>query len=69
MAAKSRSLSFEITGDGNMPRVTIVRPVLRNKRGNPLLLFRRLFLGQSEKLPLILKNSGSIVVQVVNFWE
>ncbi|KAL8194575.1 UNVERIFIED_CONTAM: hypothetical protein K2H54_025175 [Gekko kuhli] len=64
MAAKSKSLSFEIAGDGNLPQVTIVRPALRNKKGNPLLLFKKLLLGNSEKLPLVLKNSGSILVQV-----
>ncbi|XP_054856814.1 hydrocephalus-inducing protein homolog [Eublepharis macularius] len=64
IAAKSRSLSFEITGDGNLPQVTIVRPVLRNKKGDPLLLFKRLWLGNSEKLPLVLKNIGNIVVQL-----
>ncbi|XP_066494024.1 hydrocephalus-inducing protein-like [Tiliqua scincoides] len=64
VAAKSRNLTFEITGDGNLPRVTIVHPVLRNRKGQPLLLFRRILLGCSEKLPLILKNSGSIPVQL-----
>uniref|UniRef100_A0A7M4E0K8 HYDIN axonemal central pair apparatus protein n=1 Tax=Crocodylus porosus TaxID=8502 RepID=A0A7M4E0K8_CROPO len=65
LVSKSRNLTFDITGDGNLPRVTIVRPVLRNKRGNPLLLFKRLLLGHSEKLPLILKNSGVIPVQMM----
>uniref|UniRef100_A0A8D0GGN3 HYDIN protein n=1 Tax=Sphenodon punctatus TaxID=8508 RepID=A0A8D0GGN3_SPHPU len=64
LLSKSRSLTFDITGDGNLPRVTIVRPILRNKRGNPLLLFKKLLLGHSEKLPLVLKNSGTIPVQV-----
>lgn len=65
VAAKAKSLTFEITGDGNLPRVTIVRPVLCTRKGQPLLLFRRILLGRSEKLPLILKNSGSILVQVM----
>uniref|UniRef100_A0A8C8S7Z5 HYDIN n=1 Tax=Pelusios castaneus TaxID=367368 RepID=A0A8C8S7Z5_9SAUR len=65
LVAKSRNLTFDITGDGNLPRVTILRPVLRNRRGNPLLLFKRLLLGCSEKLPFILKNSGVIPVQVM----
>ncbi|XP_062997557.1 hydrocephalus-inducing protein homolog [Elgaria multicarinata webbii] len=64
VAARSRSLSFEVTGDGNLPRIAIVRPVLHNKKGNPLLLFRRLLLGHTETLPLVLKNSGSILVQL-----
>uniref|UniRef100_A0A8C3T1C3 HYDIN axonemal central pair apparatus protein n=1 Tax=Chelydra serpentina TaxID=8475 RepID=A0A8C3T1C3_CHESE len=65
LVAKSRNLTFDITGDGNFPRVTILRPVLRNKRGNQLLLFKRLLLEHSEKLPFVLKNSGMIPVQVM----
>ncbi|XP_007442069.2 hydrocephalus-inducing protein homolog, partial [Python bivittatus] len=64
VVAKSRALSFEVTGDGSLPRITIVRPVLRNKKGSPLLLFRKLLLGHMEALPLVLKNSGSLLVQL-----
>ncbi|XP_044289866.1 hydrocephalus-inducing protein homolog [Varanus komodoensis] len=64
VAAKTRSLSFEVTGDGNLPRITVVRPVLRNKKGSPLLLFRRLLVGHTETLPLVLKNSGSVLAQL-----
>ncbi|KAM9289560.1 hydrocephalus-inducing protein homolog [Morus bassanus] len=64
-AIKAQSLSFNISGDGNLPRVTVLRPVLHNKRGNPLLLFKKLLLGDSEKLPLILHNSGIIPVQLM----
>ncbi|XP_021570831.1 hydrocephalus-inducing protein homolog, partial [Carlito syrichta] len=62
--AKSRGLVFDITGEGNLPRVTIVRPILHNQYGSPLLLFKRLLLGHSEKLPLILKNNGTIPAQL-----
>ncbi|KGL84882.1 Hydrocephalus-inducing protein, partial [Tinamus guttatus] len=62
---KPQSLTFTISGDGNLPRVNILRPVLHNKQGNPLLLFKKLLLGDSEKLPLILQNSGIIPVQVL----
>ncbi|XP_071670318.1 hydrocephalus-inducing protein homolog isoform X2 [Patagioenas fasciata] len=62
---KAQSLTFDISGDGNLPRVTVLRPVLRNKRGNPLLLFKKLLLGDLEKLPLVLKNSGIIPVQLM----
>ncbi|NXA41620.1 HYDIN protein, partial [Eudromia elegans] len=62
---KPQSLTFTISGDGNLPRVSILRPVLRSRKGNPLLLFKKLLLGDSEKLPLILRNSGIIPVQVL----
>ncbi|XP_030060864.1 hydrocephalus-inducing protein homolog [Microcaecilia unicolor] len=60
LVSKARHLTFEISGEGNLPRVSILRPVLRNKHGNPLLLFKRLLIGHSEKLPLILKNEGTV---------
>ncbi|XP_052022456.1 hydrocephalus-inducing protein homolog [Apodemus sylvaticus] len=62
--ARSRGLVFDIIGEGNLPRVTVVRPTLYNQHGNPLLLFKRLLLGHSEKLPLILKNNGTIPAQL-----
>uniref|UniRef100_A0A8C8TUT7 HYDIN, axonemal central pair apparatus protein n=1 Tax=Peromyscus maniculatus bairdii TaxID=230844 RepID=A0A8C8TUT7_PERMB len=62
--ARSRGLVFDIVGEGTLPRVTVVRPTLYNQHGNPLLLFKRLLLGHSEKLPLILKNNGTIPAQL-----
>lgn len=62
--AKNRSLVFDIVGEGNLPRVTVVRPVLCNQYGNPLLLFKRLLLGHSATLPLVLKNNGTIPAKV-----
>ncbi|NXW03107.1 HYDIN protein, partial [Fregetta grallaria] len=64
-AIKAQSLTFDISGDGNLPRVTVLHPVLHNKRGNPLLLFKKLLLGDSEKLPLVLQNSGIVPVQLM----
>uniref|UniRef100_A0A672UG67 HYDIN axonemal central pair apparatus protein n=1 Tax=Strigops habroptila TaxID=2489341 RepID=A0A672UG67_STRHB len=64
-AMKAQSLIFDISGDGNLPRVTVLCPVLHNERGNPLLLFKKLLLGDSEKLPLVLHNSGIIPVQLM----
>ncbi|XP_029465095.1 hydrocephalus-inducing protein homolog [Rhinatrema bivittatum] len=64
LTAKARSLTFDILGEGNLPRVSILRPMLRNKQGNPLFLFKRLLIGHSEKLPLILKNEGTIPAQL-----
>ncbi|XP_075367152.1 hydrocephalus-inducing protein homolog [Mycteria americana] len=64
-AIKAQSLTFDISGDGNLPWVTVLRPVLQNKRGNPLLLFKKLLLGDSEKLPLVLHNGGIVPVQLM----
>ncbi|XP_042653703.1 LOW QUALITY PROTEIN: hydrocephalus-inducing protein homolog [Tyto alba] len=62
---KAQSLTFDISGDGNLPLVTVLRPVLHNQSGNPLLLFKRLLLGSSEKLPLVLHNGGVLPVQLM----
>ncbi|XP_009866111.1 PREDICTED: hydrocephalus-inducing protein homolog, partial [Apaloderma vittatum] len=63
-AVRAQRLTFDISGEGNLPRVTVLRPVLRSKRGNPLLLFKKLLLGDSEKLPLVLRNDGVVPVQL-----
>ncbi|CAN2389289.1 axonemal central apparatus assembly [Pristimantis euphronides] len=62
--SKSCSLTFDIIGEGNLPRITILRPALRNKHGNPVLLFQRLLIGQNQQMPLVLKNEGSIPAQL-----
>ncbi|NXC39739.1 HYDIN protein, partial [Penelope pileata] len=64
-AIKAQSLVFGISGDGSLPRVTVLRPALHNKRGNPLLLFKKLLLGDSEKLPLLLQNDGILPAQLL----
>ncbi|XP_053911797.1 hydrocephalus-inducing protein homolog [Cuculus canorus] len=63
-ATKAQSLTFSITGAGNLPQVTVLRLVLRDEKGNPLLLFKKLLLGDSEELPLVICNSGIVPVQV-----
>ncbi|XP_069073573.1 hydrocephalus-inducing protein homolog [Pleurodeles waltl] len=64
LLSKTRNLTFDISGDGNLPRVSVIRPILRNKQGNPLLLFNRLLLSSSQKLPLFLMNEGTIPAQL-----
>ncbi|KAG2469946.1 HYDIN protein, partial [Polypterus senegalus] len=62
--SRPKSLTFDITGDGNLPQVTVLRPVIRTRSGNPLVLFSRLLLGQTEKQPLVLKNEGTLPAQI-----
>ncbi|XP_073420426.1 hydrocephalus-inducing protein homolog [Dendrobates tinctorius] len=61
---KCRTLTFDLAGEGSLPRVTVLRPALRNKQGNSVLLFQRLLIGQSQQLPLVLKNEGSVPAQL-----
>ena len=62
--SKLRNLSFEVQGEGNLPRVSVIKPSLRNKKGTPLLLFKRLLTGRSQTLPLCLANDGTLPSKV-----
>ena len=64
-AARARSLSFEMCGEGNLPHVTVLQPAIRNKKNVPLLIFDRLLLGHSHTLPLLIKNDGSIPATII----
>ncbi|XP_033625714.1 hydrocephalus-inducing protein homolog [Asterias rubens] len=62
--AKQKNLSFEVQGEGNLPRVSIQKPSIRNKKGSPLLLFKRLLLGSTQTLQLCLRNDGTLPSKV-----
>ncbi|KAL0967856.1 hypothetical protein UPYG_G00258420, partial [Umbra pygmaea] len=62
--AKPKALVFEMMGDGNLPSVTVLRPVLRTSRGQPLLQFKRLLVGRSQTLSLVLKNEANVPAQI-----
>ena len=62
--SKYRNLNFDIQGEGNLPRITVVRPTTRNKKGAPVLLFRRLLLGRTQVLQLSLRNEGTLMSRV-----
>ena len=55
---------FEVSGEGNLPRITVAKPTVRNKRGQPLLLFKRILLGRTESLPFELLNEGTLPSKV-----
>ena len=61
---KPRSLVFEVSGEGTLPRVSLTQPTARNRRGQPLLRFRRLLLGRTEALPLAFVNDGPLPARV-----
>ena len=67
-ALKQKSeLKFEIYGDGNLPRFNIIKPTLRNKKGQTLLLFKRCVLNHIDIQQLVLSNEGSLPAKV-NFF-
>ncbi|XP_030621187.1 hydrocephalus-inducing protein homolog [Chanos chanos] len=64
-SGKVKALMFELLGEGNLPTVTVLRPALRNGRGQPVLQFKRLLVGRGQCLPLVMKNTGSVPAQMV----
>jgi len=63
--ARSRVLTFEVQGEGSLPQVTVMRPTVRNNKGIPLLLYKRLLIGKTQTLPLVLKNEGNITATAI----
>jgi len=61
---KGRSLTFELLGEGNLPHIVIARPTLRNKRGQPVLVFRRCIIGRTQTLPVVIANDGTLTCKV-----
>lgn len=64
-SAKGKPLQFELYGEGNLPQVSVMRPALRNSKGQSCLLFQRLSLQNHQVLPVTLKNTGTIQATVV----
>ena len=61
---KNKVLEFDLTGEGNLPSVFLVRPALRNSEGSPMLQLRRVLVGRRRTLPLVLLNDGNVSAQV-----
>ena len=59
-----RPFTFDLVGEGHLPTVRVSAPTLRNRSGLPLLLFRRLLIGRTQTLPLVLTNEGALQSQV-----
>jgi hypothetical protein len=53
-------VTIDLQGEGNLPQIAIIKPTTRNAKGENLLLFKKLLLGQRQCLPIILHNTGSI---------
>jgi len=65
---KGRNLQFEIRGEGTLPRFIIEKPTIKNKQGIYILKFKKLIIGASHTLPILLKNVGIIDAQVKLEW-
>ena len=58
------NFSFEIHGEGHLPRVTILRPAIRNKKAQTMMIFNKLLLGRQASQPLLLLNDGVLPAKV-----
>lgn len=61
---KTKPISFEIYGDGNLPRFTVIKPSIRNQHGQHLMIFKRTILGYSDTQPLVLANEGTLPTKI-----
>ena len=62
---KSKGLTFELQGEGNLPQVSVIKPkTFTGEHGHYVLLFRKLLLGEKQVLPIVLGNSGTIPATV-----
>lgn len=61
---KCKVLEFHLTGESVLPHVTVLCPAGRNSAGNPVMHFRRVYVGHRRTLPLVLINNGRFPVQV-----
>lgn len=66
---KNKTLSFELRGEGTLPRVTVEKPVVRTKTGIQVLKFARSLLGKTQKMPIVIKNEGIISAKVKLEWN
>lgn len=64
ISGRSRSLVVELTGEGHLPQVRIIQPMTRNKRSQPVLLFRRSLLGNADLKQLVVVNDGPLPCSV-----
>jgi len=61
---KGRSLTFDLSGEGNLPHIVVAKPTLRNKRGQPVLVFQRCLVGRMQSLPVVISNDGTLTCKV-----
>ncbi|KAJ3270503.1 hypothetical protein HDV01_007759 [Terramyces sp. JEL0728] len=65
---KNKYLSFELRGEGTLPRVVIDKPILRSKTGAVFLKFKKLLVGTTQTIPLVIRNDGIIAASFKLEW-
>ena len=63
-SSKSQPLKFDMMGEGHLPRISVTKPTVLNKRGQPSLIFRRTLLGCQDDAFIELCNDGTLPANV-----
>lgn len=63
-ARNSPNFSCELHGEGHLPRVTILKPAIRNKKAQTMMIFNKLLLGRQTIQQLVLVNDGVLPAKV-----
>lgn len=58
------NFTFELHGEGHLPRVMIVRPAVRNKKAQTMVLFNKLLIGRQAIQQFVLVNDGVLPAKV-----
>nr|XP_054593766.1 hydrocephalus-inducing protein homolog [Nothobranchius furzeri] len=62
--SENKRLEFGLEGEGNLPTIRVLRPVLRTSSGAPKMHFGHVWVGRRRTLPLVLLNDGNVTAQV-----
>ena len=68
-ARTASNFTFELHGEGHLPRVMIVRPAVRNKKAQTMVVFNKLLLGRQAVQQLVLINDGVLPAKVNQSFE
>ena len=58
--SRGLGLNYELQGEGSLPQVTVIQPAATDRSGKHVMIFKRLVVGKSHALPLVLSNTGSM---------
>lgn len=65
---KNRLLTFELRGEGTLPRVVVEKPSAKYKNGSWWLKFRKLLVGTSQTAAIFLRNDGIVPAKFKLDW-
>ena len=58
--SRGMGLNFELQGEGSLPQISVIQPAATDRNGKPVMIFKRLVVGKTQVLPLVLSNTGSM---------